>query len=155
MAGAVQPRLGVDMPPPQSANPVPHLYLVNPWQFCSELSENALHSASGTCLAVMDELLAAASVFAMEADSESGDDLGPDEDPIQSGSHVLRERSAQPGVANMSGMDVDDAPKESEDVAKQVIPATLHTASTRCAPPLASFCSHAFCALNHRAAGLS
>ena len=86
----------------------------------------------------MDELAAAAAVFAADADSNARDGLGVEKDPIESGSRVLRERSAQSGAANVSGMDVDAAPKESEDVAEQVMSATLHTASTRCAPPLAS-----------------
>ena len=64
--------------------------------------------------------------------------VGVDLDPIESGSRKRRERPGQSEAACMLGNGVDAAPKESEDVAEQVMSATLHTASTRCAPPLDS-----------------
>ena len=86
----------------------------------------------------MDELIAAASVFAMEVDSEAGDGLGLDKDPIESGGSVLQERSEQPGAANGSGMDVDAASKAIGDAFNQVMNASSHTVSTPYRQPLAS-----------------
>ena len=99
---------------------------------------NAIHSAADSCSAGMDERAAAAAVFSSAADSTPRDGLGVDRDHIESGSRKRRERPGQSEAACMLGNGVDAAPKESEDVAEQVMSATLHTASTRCAPPLAS-----------------
>ena len=106
----------------------------------SRAAGSAVHGAAASCSAALDEdeLAAAATSFNSEADSNARDGLGVDLDPIESGSRKRRERPGQSEAACMLGNGVDAAPKESEDVAEQVMSATLHTASTRCAPPLDS-----------------
>ena len=104
----------------------------------SRAAGSAVHGAAASCSAALDELAAAATSFNSEDDSNARDGLGVDLEPIESGSRKRRERPGQSEAACMLGNGVDAAPKESEDVAEQVMSATLHTASTRCAPPLAS-----------------
>ena len=92
----------------------------------------------------MDELAAAASVFAMEVDSDAGDGIGIDDDPMEPSRRVLQEWRSQPGADCSSGIGVDAARGEDKDASKQVMPAHISTASTRYAQPLARYDSTCF-----------
>ena len=102
----------------------------------------------------MHELAAAAAVLAMEIARIALVDLGLTDDSIGSDGRELRCSFWQSGAANMSGIEVDAAPKESGDVMEQVMISGLHMVSTPCAQPLALSGSHTVCAPNHRVAGL-